>query len=308
MQARETALSKVLELTYELKVEEAMTTDVITVSSRGSMADLRPIFRDRGISGTPVVDDGQLVGIVSLEDFIESLVEHRPDARVGDRMTRALQTVYADEPLVSAIDKFSRYRFGRFPVVDRTGGALVGILTKGDVIRCVLRRMEASFHEKDAPSAGGDPARRLIEADRAVFELTWNIAGGCFPTAGRCASELKQNLLHLGFDPAIARRIGVATFEAEMNLVIFTSGGTIVSVIDPDSIRVTVSDRGPGIADVEQAMRPGYSTAPDWVRELGFGAGMGLPNIKLNTDRFTITSEVGEGTALEFVVYRHGHP
>ncbi len=302
MSAGDTVLSKAFELTYELKVGEAMTTDPVTISSACLMADLRTILRDRRISGMPVVDDGRLVGIVSLEDFITCLLERRPDCTVGERMTSAVQTVYADEPLVRAIDKFNKYRYGRFPVVDRATGRVMGIITKGDVIRCLLGKMETAFHQKEQKASAGVAPMGGIRADSASLDVRWTVVGQQLPLSGRCSSELKQDLLRLGFHPVVARRVGIATFEAEMNLAIFTSGGTIAALVTGEVVRVTVADAGPGIADIERAMQPGYSTAPDWVRELGFGAGMGLQNIKLHTDDLRIESEVGKGTTLTFAV------
>ena len=100
------------------------------------------------------------------------------------------------------------------------------------------------------------------------------------------------------------RRVAVATYEAEMNIVIFTDGGELVAEVRPDSIRIDALDKGPGIPDIERAMQPGYSTAPTWVQEMGFGAGMGLPNIKKNSDDFRIESKVGIGTTL-WITIRH---
>jgi anti-sigma regulatory factor (Ser/Thr protein kinase) len=93
--------------------------------------------------------------------------------------------------------------------------------------------------------------------------------------------------------------VSIATYEAEMNIVVFTDGGQIIAKVTPEEITVEAVDQGPGIEDIEQAMKPGFSTAPDWVRELGFGAGMGLPNIKKCTDDMYLNSTIGKGTRLE---------
>jgi len=109
--------------------------------------------------------------------------------------------------------------------------------------------------------------------------------------------------LKFGYNAEHIRRLIIAVLEAEMNLAIFTPGGDIIARIEPGKITVKVIDGGPGIADIELAMQPGYSTAPDFIRELGFGAGMGLPNIKRCTDELKIESCPGKGTNLEFSVY-----
>ena len=99
----------------------------------------------------------------------------------------------------------------------------------------------------------------------------------------------------------MVRRVAVATYEAETNVIIHSQGGEIIAEIRPESMRITATDTGPGIADVAQAMQPGFSTAPDWIRELGFGAGMGLSNIKACADSMKLDSQVGVGTRLELI-------
>ncbi|MFZ3106167.1 MAG: ATP-binding protein, partial [Candidatus Hydromicrobium sp.] len=109
-----------------------------------------------------------------------------------------------------------------------------------------------------------------------------------------------------GIPPQILRRVAIATYEAEMNIVIFTSGGRITAYVKQDEIRVEAIDTGPGIPDVEQAMQPGFSTASPTAQEWGFGAGMGLPNIKKCADKMYINSAVGKGTKLEVIIYTGG--
>jgi serine/threonine-protein kinase RsbT len=132
-----------------------------------------------------------------------------------------------------------------------------------------------------------------------VFFLT----GKDFTNAGSASSNLKEVLEKMGIPPEIIRRASIAAFEAEMNTIIYAVAGMMQYSITPDAIKVILRDMGPGIPDVDQAMKEGYSTAPDYIREMGFGSGMGLPNIKKNADKLTIASAVGEGTTLEFVIY-----
>lgn len=132
-----------------------------------------------------------------------------------------------------------------------------------------------------------------------VMTQTYEIESGNFTQAGEAASSIKRLLRQLGIDAKIVRRVSIAAYEAEMNMVIHSIGGTIKIEIDPKEIVFKAQDRGPGIEDIELAMEEGYSTATDLARELGFGAGMGLPNIKRCSDDFLIQSEVGQGTHLE---------
>jgi anti-sigma regulatory factor (Ser/Thr protein kinase) len=140
--------------------------------------------------------------------------------------------------------------------------------------------------------------------DPYVVEFT--VEGEDFLAAGEASNNIKETLKMLGVPSSICRRAAVITYEAEMNLVIHARGGTLRAEITHERIELTARDEGPGIADVDLAMREGYSTAPDHVRELGFGAGMGLPNIKRNADALYIDSVVGRGTELRAVIYFDG--
>lgn len=138
-----------------------------------------------------------------------------------------------------------------------------------------------------------------MSAPDGVFFLT----GKDFTNAGSASSQLKEILEKSGVSPEIIRRAAIAAFEAEMNLIIYAVAGMMKYSVTREMIRVILEDMGPGIPDIEQAMKEGYSTAPDYIREMGFGSGMGLPNIRKNADKLTINSVVGEGTTLEFIIY-----
>ncbi len=140
-----------------------------------------------------------------------------------------------------------------------------------------------------------------INIDKAI-EGSFQIIGGNFINAGEASTQLKGILSELGVDENIIRRTAIATFEAEMNVIIYAAAGRLHYHITPQNISIKIDDMGPGIKDIELAMQEGYSTAPDWVREMGWGAGMGLPNMKKNADTFKIDSVVGEGTTIEMVI------
>ena len=133
--------------------------------------------------------------------------------------------------------------------------------------------------------------------------LKYQVPGDDFTRAGEASSSLKNTLRMLGVDNAAIRKVSIAMYEGEINMVIHADGGEIEAVITDEDILMTLSDAGPGIEDISLAMEEGYSTAPDEVRSLGFGAGMGLPNMKRSTDEFKITSEVGVGTTVTMKVY-----
>ncbi|MCX7681526.1 MAG: CBS domain-containing protein [Anaerolineae bacterium] len=295
-------ISRLQALAYELKIEQAMTANVITVSPDSTMAEFRDILKANRISGTPVVEAGRLVGIISIEDLIKALAAGEMDARVSDKMTPHPATLYADEPLVHAVVQFSQLGFGRFPVINRAG-ELVGIITPGDIAKAMLKKLEIALQEEELHRYRASHIFEDIIANDIALVLGYRVVGGDLVRAGEASSGLKKTLTRLGIPPAIIRRVAVATYEAEMNIAVFTSGGEIVAEIRPDRIRIEALDKGPGIPDIELAMQPGFSTAPPWVQEMGFGAGMGLPNIKACADEMKLESEIGVGTRLEVVIY-----
>jgi anti-sigma regulatory factor (Ser/Thr protein kinase) len=131
----------------------------------------------------------------------------------------------------------------------------------------------------------------------------FSIMGGDFHHAGYVSTQIKEILKELGIDSSIVRRAAIAAYEAEMNVVMYAQRGIFTLEVTPEQIRFVVEDEGQGIPDIELAMQEGYSTATPEMREMGFGAGMGLPNIKKNSDRFEITSEVGKGTCLNITIF-----
>jgi CBS domain-containing protein/anti-sigma regulatory factor (Ser/Thr protein kinase) len=297
----EPRFSKTQEMVYEMKVGEVMTPKVITVDANDRMSGLREVLRKNRISGLPVVREGRLAGLVSVEDFIKWLADRKDDCPIAQRMTSELEIVHEDDPLVLAVGKFEASGLGRFPVVDRRSGKLVGILTKGDVIEGLLKKLEIDYQEEQVRRNRASHIFEDIEADNTMLLFGYDVKGQDFKQAGASSSRLKRTLQRLGIRPDIVRRVAIASYEAEMNLVIFTQGGRIRARVQQPEVLIEVEDSGPGIADLQKAQQPGYSTAPDWVRELGFGAGMGLTNIRKSGDRFEIESEPGKGTLLKVV-------
>ena len=133
-------------------------------------------------------------------------------------------------------------------------------------------------------------------SERLVFKF--KVEGDDFTSAGQASVQVKKNLRQLGFDAETIRKVSIAMYEGEINMVIHAGGGEAEVSVTEDFIEIVLVDRGPGIADIDKAMQAGYSTAPDNIRSLGFGAGMGLPNMKKNSDSMEITSVLGEGTRI----------
>ncbi len=131
-----------------------------------------------------------------------------------------------------------------------------------------------------------------------LLTFRFDVDGENFTSAGQASVQIKKNLRQLGLPPEIIRRVSIAMYEGEINMVIHAGGGNAEVRVAEDFIEIELVDHGPGIADIEQAMQAGFSTAPDNIRSLGFGAGMGLPNMKRYTDSMDIQSKVGDGTRI----------
>jgi CBS domain-containing protein/anti-sigma regulatory factor (Ser/Thr protein kinase) len=298
-------ITRVEELAYELKIEEVMTEDVKSVKPNQTIEDVLELFRQAGISGAPVVSHGEIVGIISNEDLIRSLRENHIDAAVRDYMSPEVVTVVSCSPLIESLKLFSKLGLGRLPVVDEDGG-LAGIITNGDVTRGLLRALQTDYQAEEVIRYRASHLFEDIVSDRTGVILRYFVKARDFTHGGVASSNTKRALLRLGASKQLARRCGIALYEAEMNLIIHaTTGGVIRVEIEPHVITMKAVDNGPGIADVQQAMKPGFSTAPPEVREMGFGAGMGLKNIARCVDKMSLKSSVGKGTRLEMKIYLH---
>jgi CBS domain-containing protein/anti-sigma regulatory factor (Ser/Thr protein kinase) len=301
-------VSKTQEMVYEITVGEVMATTVFTVRPDQTMSELSLLLRDNRITGTPVVENGKLVGMISIADLINALSNNDINSPIREKMKTKVECLYTDELLVHCIAKFSKYGYKRYPVLNRNE-ELVGIITKGSIVEGLLKKLEIEYEQTESKAAltRQRPAMRKffedVTADEISFTFKYNVAGQTLKDAGKAASELKNALKKLGVCPPLLRRIGVATYEAEINLASYTKGGEIRAQVEKWGIIVEAIDSGPGIPDVERAMQPGYSTAPDWVRELGFGAGMGLVNMKKCSDEMSLKSSVPGGTHLTMQFY-----
>jgi len=300
-----TEVYKAQELVYELKVGDIMTRRVLTVTPDMTMHQVKNLMRDNRISGLPVLVGEKLVGIVSIEDLIVTMERGELETSVSEHMTIGVYTIYDDESVIQALNKFTKTGVGRLPVVSRAG-KLVGIITPDDITRGVLKALQVAYHEEEIRRYRASHLFEDIASDQTTLLLTYAVPPRDFNRAGRASSQLKLALGRLGVHPRIVRRVAIAAYEAEMNIVIHsTNGGHLCAEVTAERIVVQAIDQGPGIPDVAQALQAGYSTAPDWIREMGFGAGMGFTNIRNCVDEFALESSLDKGTRLEAVVYLH---
>ena len=292
-------ITRIEELSYDLKVSEVMTRELKVVAPEVSMADLVDMLRQARISGAPVVVAGRLIGVVSIEDAIRALRQNDLAAPVAKYMaSHDLITARTSDPVVEALKTFGKRNVGRLPVLDEAG-SLVGILTKGDITDGVLQALQKDYQAEEVRRYRASHLFDDLVSDRTSLILRYNIQARDFTRGGQASSNIKHALLRLGANKQLARRCGIAVYEAEINLIIHTDqGGTIRVEIEPNSISIKVEDQGPGIPDIALARTPGYSTATDEVREMGFGAGMGLVNIERCVDEMQLESTMGVGTRL----------
>jgi len=296
-------ITRVEELAYELKVEAVMTKDPSTVTPETSMLETLNLFRQIRISGAPVVNNHELLGIISIEDLIRSLQENDLSSPVSKYMSSTILTIHGSDPVIEALKLFVNSHKGRLPVLDQEN-QLIGIITKGDITSGILKALQKDYHAEEIKRYRASHLFEDINSDRSSLILRYNIKQGDFIHGGSASSAIKSALLRLGATPQMARRTGIAVYEAEMNLIIHTTNGGVIRVeIEPHQISINISDDGPGIEDIELAMRPGYSTASETVRELGFGAGMGLVNIKRCVDSMRLESVFGKGTNLRLKIF-----
>jgi CBS domain-containing protein/anti-sigma regulatory factor (Ser/Thr protein kinase) len=291
-------ISRVEELSYDLKVSETMTREVRAVSPDMPLSDVLELLRVSRISGVPVKDGEKLVGILSIEDIVIAMGKNDLVAPVRKYMSKPLYCVSTYDPVVKAIEVFSESRVGRLPVVDEKG-KLVGIITKGDVTRGILNALQKDYKVEEIRRYRASHLFEDITSDRTSLILRYQIKARDYINGGQASSHIKRALLRLGASPQLARQCGIAIYEAEMNLIIHSDRGGIVRVqIEPHRILMQTTDSGPGIPDVKLALQAGWSTAPEEAREMGFGAGMGLVNIRRCVDRMELESTVGKGTKL----------
>ncbi len=283
-----------VEMIYSTPIREVMTGDPIAVRRSETMRAAQELMREKSISGLPVAEDGRLYGIVSIHDLILTIQSDQLDQPVERHMTDHVVTLEEAMPLSMAIAYFGKYPFGRFPVLDARQ-RLAGILTVRDINVTLIDRLmrdvtryESMLESEPLP---GLAFTRVFHARRHDFEQ-----------GGKASTALKRHLSDHRVRRELIKRVAIAAYELEMNQVVHSIGGTLSFDVSPERVGILAQDRGPGIADMDLAMTEGYTTADDWIKSLGFGAGLGLPNVKRVADEFYLHSELGIGTTVKAVI------
>ncbi|BBJ27955.1 CBS domain-containing protein [Athalassotoga saccharophila] len=309
MESVDDLIRKIQPYFSELSVGDLMSSPVVTVREDQRINEAKELLRTRRISGLPVIDDGgRLKGIISIEDIIHALENNMLNSNVSEIMTKNVVCLTKDEKIMDAFKKFEMYGYGRFPVVDENKN-VIGIVTKYDLMIALLAKLSVLYvHDARREQFVGVEIYRSIPKNVKIVreEFEFQIDYKDISMAGTGASELKKFLISKNFPPKFVKRVAIATYEAETNVVIHSnSTGRIKAYIEPEFVEVRVNDNGKGIENIDLAMKEGFSTAPDYVREYGFGAGMGLANMKRCADRMVILSSKGNGVFVEMHFWRH---
>jgi CBS domain-containing protein/anti-sigma regulatory factor (Ser/Thr protein kinase) len=284
----------IMELIQRLKVRDVMTRNLVTLTRKDTMRRAQELMKINHFNGVPIAENGRLFGIVSIDDIIQALMGGYIDDRVDKHMSTRLIVLEEDMPISFALRYFENYKYGRFPVLSRDR-LLVGIVSQRDINRVLLYELTKEINRLERqitrPPEDGSGDSFYMLREYPVVKLD-------FENAGKAANEIKRLLQERKLDAQITRRIAIAAYELEVNICIHSHGGTLGIIVSGNHAEVIAKDTGPGIEDIEWALSDGASTANDWIRSLGFGAGMGLVNSKRVSDEFYIKSTVGKGTTV----------
>ncbi|MBO7721633.1 MAG: CBS domain-containing protein [Kiritimatiellae bacterium] len=287
----------IMELLQRLRVKDVMrSSDIVSVVRSDSMRFAQNLMKRNHISGVPVLEDKRLFGVVSVNDIITAL----EGGWIGDpcqkHMATNLVVLEEDMPLAFAIKFFQNYTFGRFPVLNKDRD-FVGIVSQRDVTRVLMHELTNELARLEGKALAPSPAKSGGEVPYYSMRQ-FVIVRNDLSNAGKAANEIKKMMKDAGVDGRLIRRVAVAAYELEINVCIHSLGGTITFILDRDEASIIAKDTGPGIEDVDWACQDGTSTANDWIRSMGFGAGMGLANSKRMADFFDIKSKVPTGTTV----------
>ena len=295
-------VDRIQEMLYELEVRSIMWTDFYTLHPHDMMSKVRKVMQRNRNTLVPIVLDKKLIGTLTIDNYIKWLNSKEKDKPVTRYMNVDSVTLHPQEPVISALRKMSDSKSIRVAVVEPESNELVGVICRCNLFEDILTQFDIVYKDEQVRHYRASHIFEDVQADSVNISLLFHVADTPMEFGGEIASSIRTALQNLGVDSDMIRRAGIASYEAEMNLLAYAGGGEFQVDVNPKHIKIVITDRGPGIPDVEQAMEPGYSTAPDWVRELGFGAGMGLNNIDDCSDIFKIRSEVGVGTKLVIII------
>ncbi|MEA1940358.1 MAG: CBS domain-containing protein [Candidatus Caldatribacteriota bacterium] len=298
-------LTLVNELIYEIKVKEAMSRKVIFFKENATFREIQLELKEKKISGVPILDDEKnIIGIISIDDIITALDKSYADNKITNYMTREVITIPQNFSVVSAIHKLERFGVGRLPVTESPHNKkIVGIITLSDILNRLLVVVQSIAEKVEDKEMKNTQISHDLMKSIVKKPLRFEVKGDDFDNAGRVASITKKYFQKLKISKDIIRRIAIVCYEAEMNICLHSLGGSMTIEVDDDNNAVIYAhDKGPGIPDIKLALKQGFTTASEKIRALGFGAGMGLPNIKRYADKLEIKSSLETGTELKAII------
>lgn len=292
----------IMELLQRFRVRDVMCAkNIISLTREDTVRTAKERMRENHLSGLPVLDGSRLFGMVSVNQIIRALEAGRLDEPCTAFMSTNLVVLEEDMPLSLALKYFQNYTFGRFPVLNKEH-EFVGIISQRDVTRALLKELTAELARLEGKGARApEKVEREVKSEGAIPYYSMRqfiIVRNDLANAGKAANEIKRMLKEAGVSSKLIRRVAVAAYELEINVCIHSLGGSLTIILDTNKITIVAKDKGPGIPDIAWALQDGASTANDWIRSMGFGAGMGLPNCKRVADTFDIKSTVPSGTTV----------
>jgi len=282
-----------MEMVYKMRIKDVMTSPPVTVTRKQTIRDVKNIMKEKHITGMPVAENERLFGVISMDDVIQALELNQLDDPVEKHMVTNVVVLEQDMPVSMGISYFGKYNFRRFPVLDQNN-ILVGIITSRDINTSLLQELLKEINKLEDSNEHAP--------DKMSLTNTYNTNKYDFEHAGRAANDIKKFMKSKHRNPKNIRRVAVAAYELEMNQVVHSDGGTIKFILTSDKVEIIAEDIGPGIDNIEQALIEGYSTANEWIRSLGFGAGMGLVNVQRVADEFDIKSSKEKGTTVHVII------
>ncbi len=280
----------ILDIIYRVKIRDVMSKKPHISAPDDSVMKAKKTLKEFGISGMPVAKDRQLVGIISTHDIFECYERGSMDDPVRKFMSRNITVLEEDMPISFALTYFDKYKYRRFPVLNKNK-EISGIITSRDINVFLLNEINSELQKMDSKKQ-----KESEQISKGRFFKQFNIRKFDFENAGKVSFSIKKTLKEKNIPQQVIRRVSIAVYELEINQVVHSNGGYIIFIIDENEIIIKAIDNGPGIDNLDQALEEGYSTASEWIRSQGFGAGMGLPNVKRVSDNFQITSTPENGT------------
>lgn len=292
----EESTSLILDLIYRLKIKDVMSRNLVVALPEDSLDHIKALMKQRNVTGIPIVKKDRLLGILSIDDIFKALDNGYIQELAEKHMSKKLVMLEEDMPLAFAISYFDKFKYGRFPVVDKNN-LLVGMITSRDINVGLLMAINKEVARMEELLAQNTPV------DAQNIRKTFRIRKYDFEHAGNASNRIKKLLVDRKLDPRDIRRVAVAMYEMEINIAVHSEGGSLTVAIDNDQAEIIAKDAAPGIEHPELALQEGYSTANEWIKSLGFGAGMGLANIRRVSDEFEFQSALGKGTVVRSVVH-----